>query len=65
MCTAERDNLRLAFDWAVTRDDAEAVLRLFRATGMFSLLSGAIDEGQRWGAGCRRRRPAGSAIRLG
>jgi len=49
MCTTERENLRLAFDWAVAHDETDAVLRLFRATGMFWLMVGAVDEGQRWG----------------
>jgi predicted ATPase/DNA-binding SARP family transcriptional activator len=49
MCMTERENLRVAFEWAVERDDAEAILRLFRSTGMFWLMAGAIDEGQRWG----------------
>ncbi|MFL5643058.1 MAG: BTAD domain-containing putative transcriptional regulator [Chloroflexota bacterium] len=49
MCMTERDNLRLAFDWAVASDDADAILLLFRATGMFWMMVGAVDEGQRWG----------------
>jgi predicted ATPase len=49
MCRTERENLRVAFDWAVAQDDTDALLRLFRATGLFWLFVGAIDEGQRWG----------------
>ena len=47
------------------RDDADAVLRLFRATGMFWLMAGAIDEGQRWGeAAVAAARRLGDPARL-
>jgi predicted ATPase/DNA-binding SARP family transcriptional activator len=49
MCGSERENLHLAFEWAVARDDPDAILRLFRSIGMYWLLVGAIDEGTRWG----------------
>lgn len=65
MCMTERENLRLAFDWAVERDRADAVLRLFRATGMFWLMAGAIDEGMRWGeAAVAAARRLGDPARL-
>ena len=49
MCRTERSNLRLAFDTAVQRRDWEKIKRLHRAVGMYWLLVGAIDEGERWG----------------
>ncbi len=65
MCMTERENLRLAFDRAIAIDDADAVLRLFRATGMFWLMDGAIDEGQRWGeAAVAAARRLGDPARL-
>ena len=48
MCRAERENLRLAFDWAAARNDHEAVVRLFRSIGLYWLIVGAVDEGERW-----------------
>jgi predicted ATPase len=50
MCRMERDNLRLAFDRASAQHDDDAVIRLFRATGMYWMMIGAIEEGERWGA---------------
>ncbi|MEO8437740.1 MAG: BTAD domain-containing putative transcriptional regulator [Chloroflexota bacterium] len=47
---AERENFRLAFDWAVKREDDDAIDRLFRSIGMYWLMVGAIDEGLRCGA---------------
>jgi predicted ATPase/DNA-binding SARP family transcriptional activator len=63
MCMTERENLRVAFEWAIERDDEDAILRLFRATGLFWLMAGAIEDGQRWGevaaaAGRRLKDPA-------
>jgi predicted ATPase/DNA-binding SARP family transcriptional activator len=54
MCDVERDNLRLAFDWAVERDDEDGVLSLFRTVEMYWLLIGAADEGERWGEAALR-----------
>ena len=50
MCRTERDNLRLAFDTAVASERWEQVAQLFHAVGMYWLLVGAMDEGERWGA---------------
>ncbi len=50
MCRMERDNLRLAFDRASAQGADDVVIRLFRATGMYWLMVGAIEEGERWGA---------------
>jgi predicted ATPase/class 3 adenylate cyclase len=49
MCRLERDNFRLALDRAAADGDDDAVIRLFRATGMYWLMVGAIEEGERWG----------------
>ena len=49
MCRTERNNLRLAFDTAVAREEWETIKLLYRAVGMFWLLVGAIEEGERWG----------------
>jgi tetratricopeptide (TPR) repeat protein len=49
MCSAERENLMLAFEWAITREDADAVVTLYRATGMYWRMVGAIEQGVRWG----------------
>jgi predicted ATPase/DNA-binding SARP family transcriptional activator len=49
MCGAERENLRVAFDWATARDEIDAIVRLYRRIGMYWLLVGAMDEGIRWG----------------
>ncbi len=49
MCHAERENLRIAFDWADQRCDGVAVVSLFRSIAMYWLLVGATDEGERWG----------------
>jgi predicted ATPase/DNA-binding SARP family transcriptional activator len=57
MCSTERDNLRIAFDHAVAHDDAESTVRLFRAVAMFWLISGASEEGMRWGDAVLRIAP--------
>ena len=49
MCRNERENLHVAFEWAVARDDAEAMVRLFHSVGVYWLMVGAIDDGTRWG----------------
>ncbi len=49
MCDAERENLRLAFDRAIDRDDAAVVISLFRTVELYWLLIGSPDEGERWG----------------
>jgi predicted ATPase/DNA-binding SARP family transcriptional activator len=47
-CAADRDNYRLAFDWALTSGDADALVELFRGMGMYWLFVGITDEGLRW-----------------
>lgn len=49
MCRAERENLRVAFDWADQSGDGVAVVSLFRSVAMYWLLVGSPDEGERWG----------------
>jgi predicted ATPase/DNA-binding SARP family transcriptional activator len=49
-CTRDRDNLRLAFDWAVAAGDTESIVQLFRGAGTYWLLIGAVEEGRRWAA---------------
>ena len=49
LCRTERDNLRLAFDTAVGAGRWDQVTQLFHAVGMYWLLVGAMDEGERWG----------------
>jgi predicted ATPase/DNA-binding SARP family transcriptional activator len=49
MCRTERDNLRLAFDTAAAIGNRQHVMSLFNALGMYWLLVGAMDEGERWG----------------
>ncbi len=46
----ERENFRLAFDWAVARQDDDAIDRMFLSIGMYWLMVGAVDEGLRCGA---------------
>jgi predicted ATPase/DNA-binding SARP family transcriptional activator len=60
MCGRERENLRAAFSRAVERDDDDSCVRLFRMIGMYWLLVGAIDEGERWGSAA-----VAAAARLG
>ena len=47
-CSRERDNLRVAFDWALSRGDDAAVLTLAGQAGMYWLIAGAMAEGERW-----------------
>jgi non-specific serine/threonine protein kinase len=44
----EHDNLRTAFSWALTRDDAEPGLRLGGALGDFWDRGSRLSEGRRW-----------------
>lgn len=48
VCTAEREHLRDVFDRAADREDADTVVNLFRAVGMYWLIAGAIDVGNEW-----------------
>jgi predicted ATPase/DNA-binding SARP family transcriptional activator len=48
ICRRERDNLRVAFDHALSVDNDEAVIDLARSAGMYWLVVGAIEEGERW-----------------
>ncbi len=59
MCDAERENLRLAFDWAVERGAEHGLISLFRAVEMYWLLIGSPDVGERWGEAVLRSK-AGS-----
>jgi predicted ATPase/DNA-binding SARP family transcriptional activator len=47
-CRREVQNLRIAFDWAVATGDDAAILQLFRQVGLYLLLVGAVEEGERW-----------------
>ena len=44
----ERDNFRVALDWARSRDDADAELRLSAALARFWVLRGPISEATDW-----------------
>jgi predicted ATPase/transcriptional regulator with XRE-family HTH domain len=44
----ERDNLRVALDWALTRRDADLALRLAAAAWQYWLARGYGIEGRRW-----------------
>jgi len=48
VCTVERDNLRLAFDHALSARDVAAAQDLCVATWTFWLIVGAMEEGERW-----------------
>lgn len=47
-CRRERDNLRVAFDHALSTQNAAAVETLARKAGMYWLTIGAVEEGERW-----------------
>jgi non-specific serine/threonine protein kinase len=45
---AERDNLRTALEWAVTRGEDEVAQRLARATSWYMYVTGQVAEGALW-----------------
>jgi predicted ATPase len=48
ICDLERDNLRVAFDHALSRDDLGSASALCNAIGVYWLIVGATEEGERW-----------------
>lgn len=48
VCSLERDNLRVAFDHAVSARDVPAARDLCLATWTYWLVVGAVEEGERW-----------------
>jgi predicted ATPase/DNA-binding SARP family transcriptional activator len=48
VCSAERDNLRVAFDHALLARDVSAAHDLCTATWTYWLVVGAMEEGERW-----------------
>jgi hypothetical protein len=48
LCRTERENLRAAFDRALETANRRATLELFWRVSIFWLITGAMDEGERW-----------------
>ncbi len=48
VCAREGDNLRRAFDHALAAGDLPSVRTLVRGVGVYWLMVGALDEGERW-----------------
>ncbi len=48
MCARERDNLRRAFDHAFAAGDLPSVRALVLGVGIYWLMVGALEEGERW-----------------
>ncbi|HEX6129414.1 MAG TPA: BTAD domain-containing putative transcriptional regulator, partial [Candidatus Limnocylindria bacterium] len=62
VCTAERDNLRVAFDHALSTRNLPAARDLCTAIWTYWLVVGAIEEGERWAQGYLDLLPA-NAVR--
>jgi predicted ATPase/DNA-binding SARP family transcriptional activator len=55
VCTANDENLRLAFERASGAGDIEAMVGLLSGTGMYLMLLGRLEEALRWGTSTLER----------